>query len=1222
MGSSHSLNDKYTAESGAVFMSGTQALVRLPIIQMRRDKLAGLDTATYISGYRGSPMGIYDQQLQKASEWLAPHRIRFVPGVNEDLAATAIWGTQQVPLYDSAAVQGVLGIWYGKGPGVDRSGDVFRHGNAAGSSAQGGVLCIAGDDHSAKSSTVQHQSDHSFASARMPMLYPSSVHEFVEVGLLGIALSRYSGCWVGMKVISDTVETSAVVDLSRELTPIHLPDDFDMPEDGLNLRWPDPFAPQDVRLHEFKHKAVHAFARANGIDQWIIKSPLRPSMQNALSQQSASNQSAVDQSNLDQSNLDQSNLDQSNLDQSRSEQTTRDQSTLEQSNLKQSFSDKSTLTGFGIISSGKAFEDARQALHMLGIDEAVSASIGLQLYKVRMPYPLEPEGVVAFANGLTEVLVLEERREIIEDQLKTILYHRYQGTRIVGKHDEHGNDFLPTAATLSVAVCMRAIADRLIKFGVEDSLQTQIQQRVANLNSTLQKQLMHKVPSERKPWFCSGCPHNTSTRVPEGSKALAGIGCHYMVQWMDRDTDTFTHMGAEGVPWTSISHYVDDKHRFVNIGDGTYFHSGLLAIRASVASGVNLTYKVLYNDAVAMTGGQSLDGALTPAQITHQLKAEGVWPVYLVSDEPELYPASIVADGVVVKHRDYLDPVMRELRDLRGCNAIVYVQTCAAEKRRRRKRGLLVDPDQRMFINADVCEGCGDCSTQSNCVSVEPLETAFGRKRRINQSSCNKDYSCANGFCPSFVTVSGASLKRRKAQQQEKSQTLPEPSLPVLASESWNVLITGIGGTGVLTIGSILGMAAHIDGHAAMILDMTGLAQKGGAVLSHVRIAAHPDLVTSAHIVPAGCDLLFAADAVVAASKSTAELLNEKRTNAVVNTATAPVADFVLHRDMDFGHDGVASAIKKQVRDVEHFHAFSSIAEKLTGDAMSTNIMMLGYSWQQGLLPVSLDALEQAITLNGVAVEANLTALEWGRQLAAQPDAVKSKLVDDTKKADNLPLSLDALIEHRIAHLTNYQGPKLADKYLRAVNQFQDRVLGDGLDLSLVKTLAHNYSRVLSYKDEYEVSRLYSLPSFKAQLTNQFDGDYALEFNLAPAILGGRAPNGRPKKRKMGPWVLKLFNVLQHGKKLRGTPFDLFGYTTERRAERQWIKRYEQDMQRILVELTPANASIAEQLLGIPDQIRGFGPVKAEAMQAASSQREQLWRDFDAPKPIDLTSAA
>ncbi len=1161
MGTTHSLNDKYTAENGAVFMSGTQALVRLPMVQMQRDKASGLDTATFITGYRGSPMGVYDQQLHKAQAHLEPHRIRFQPGVNEDLAATAIWGTQQVPLHKDATVQGVLGIWYGKGPGVDRSGDVFRHGNASGSAEHGGVLCIAGDDHSAKSSTVQHQSDHGFISARMPMLYPSSVHEFVEIGLLGIAMSRYSGCWVGMKVISDTVETSAVVDLGNESNPIHIPDDFDMPEDGLNLRWPDPFPTQDVRLHEVKHKAVLAFARANGIDQWIIKSPLDST-----------------------------------------------------ANLRKK--------GFGIISSGKAFEDTRQALHLLGIDEATSEAIGLQLYKVRMPYPLEPQGVIEFSDGLDEVLVLEERREIIEDQLKTILYHRNQGTRIVGKHDEHGNAFLPTAATLSVAVCMRAICDRLLKFGVGDALQSQIQDRLSELNNTMQKQLLHSAPLERKPWFCSGCPHNTSTKVPEGSKALAGIGCHFMVLWMDRDTETFTHMGAEGVPWTAVSHYVEDKHRFVNIGDGTYFHSGLLAIRASVASGVNLTYKVLYNDAVAMTGGQSLDGSLTPAQITHQLKAEGVWPVYLVSDEPEHYPASVVADGVVVKHRDHLDAVMRELRDLKGCNAIVYVQTCAAEKRRRRKRGLLNDPDQRLFINSDVCEGCGDCSTQSNCVSVEPLETPFGRKRRINQSSCNKDYSCVKGFCPSFVTVTGAALKRREAQKLDSSQTLPEPQLPTLEASSWNILVTGIGGTGVLTIGSILGMAAHIDGNAAMILDMTGLAQKGGAVLSHVRIASTPDMVTSAHIVPAGCDLLFAADAVVASSNSTAELLNDKRTHALVNTASAPVADFVLHRDMDFSKNGVAQAIKKQVRNTDHFQSFSSVAEKLTGDAISTNIMMLGYAWQNGLVPVSLAALQQAITLNGVAVKENLAALEWGRQFAADPEALQSKFKQDDVPGDSLPMSLESTIEHRVAHLTAYQGTQLANKYRHTVKQFEARVIERALDSKLVELLAHNYARILSYKDEYEVSRLYSLPSFQEQLTRQFDGDYSLEFNLAPPILGGKSIDGRPRKRKMGPWVLKLFAVLKRGRKLRGTPFDLFGYTKERRAERQWISWYEHDVQRLMSDVNADNAKIAQALLAIPDEIRGFGPVKAEAMQSAKIRREQLWREFDAPKPVDLTVAA
>lgn len=1151
MGIEQSLEDKYTATNGNVFMSGTQALIRLPMVQMRRDRINGLDTAVYITGYRGSPLGTYDQQLLQAQSHLQSHDITFKPGVNEDLAATAIWGTQQVPLTEHANKQGVFGIWYGKGPGVDRSGDVFRHANAAGSSEFGGVLCLAGDDHSAKSSTVQHQSDHAFISARMPMLYPSSIHEFVELGLLGVALSRYSGCWVGFKVIADTVETSAVVNVDNEMMDIHLPTDYQLPDGRLNIRWPDAFADQDVRLHEYKEKAVLAFARANNIDQWVRKPALKR---------------------------------------------------------------------FGIIASGKAYEDARQALQQLGLNESVSNELGLHLYKVRMPWPLEPQGVKAFAEGLEEILVLEERREIIEQQLKTVLYYQQHRSRIIGKQDEHGNDYLPTAATLSVSVCMRAIAERLINMDIEASIKARLQERLRKLNNHTQQQLLHKTPTERKPWFCSGCPHNTSTRVPSGSKALAGIGCHFMVLWMDRDTETFTHMGAEGVPWTSLSHYVDDKHRFVNIGDGTYYHSGYLAIRAAVSSGANLTYKVLYNDAVAMTGGQSIDGGLTPTQITHQLKAEGVWPIYLVTDEPDQYPSSNVAEGVLVRHRDYLDDVMRDLRDRTGCNAIVYVQTCAAEKRRRRKRGLMPDPDKRLYINPEVCEGCGDCSTQSNCVAVEPHETPMGRKRRINQSSCNKDYSCINGFCPSFVTIKGGVLKRRRALQIDSSQALPEPQIPVLANNSWNILITGVGGTGVLTIGSVLGMAAHIDGHAAMLLDMAGLAQKGGAVQSHVRIAASPDQVTSAHIVPQGCDLLFAADAVVASSKSASELLDNKRTHAIVNTTSAPVADFVLRRDLDFADDGVATVIKKQVKDTKHFQGFTRVAEQLTGDAISTNILMLGYAWQQGLVPVSLHALQSAITLNGVAVESNLNALHCGRVLCAEPESLTSLLQEP--QTSNTALTTDALIEHRTEHLKAYQGKKLAAKYQKAIQRLSDCINTRGLNPDLLNTAAHSYARVLSYKDEYEVSRLYALPAFVQNLQNQFDGDYTLEFNLAPPLLSGTAPNGRPKKRAMGPWVMSLFKLLQRGKVLRGTPFDVFGYTRERRQERQWISWYEQDMQRLLSSLSKDNQVIAEQLLALPDQMRGFGPVKMQAMLECEQRRKTLWQDFDAPKPIDLTSAA
>ncbi len=1180
MGSSHSLEDKFTANSGAVFMSGTQALVRLPMAQMRRDRAKGLNTAAFITGYRGSPLGAYDLQLFRAKHHLDSLNVRFQPGVNEDLAATAIWGTQQVPLYELAKNDGVVGIWYGKGPGVDRSGDVFRHGNAAGTSSNGGVLCLAGDDHAAKSSTVPHQSDHAFMSARMPMLFPSSVHEFIEVGLLGIALSRFSGCWVGMKVISDTVETSAVVSLGDEMREFVTPDIADvfaelepesntaLSENGLNLRWPDPPMVQDKRMQEQKEAAVLAFARANKIDQTIIASPD---------------------------------------------------------------------ARFGIVASGKAFEDVRQALHLLGIDNILAAALGVSLYKVRMPYPLEPQGIIEFATGLSEVIVFEERREIIEHQIKQQLYDLPDAQRpvIIGKRDEAGHAFLPTTETMSIAVCAQALAQRLLKQPISDELKSGIKSKVQILRAAIAKKSSQLAPITRNPWFCSGCPHNSSTKVPEGSKALAGIGCHYMVQWMDRSTDTFTQMGAEGMPWTAIAHYVDDDHRFVNIGDGTYFHSGLLAIRGGVASGVNVTYKVLYNDAVAMTGGQAIDGGLTPAQITHQLKAEGVAPIFLVSDEPELYPSSTLAAGVHVRHREDLDTVMRQLRELKGCNAIVYVQTCAAEKRRRRKRGLLPDPKTRMYIHPAVCEGCGDCSTQSNCVSIEPLETAFGRKRKINQSSCNKDYTCKNGFCPAFVTINDAELVKQTALEPHHAMAdnaIAEPALPSLANGSCNVLITGVGGTGVLTIGSLLGMAAQIDGHAAMILDIAGLAQKGGAVVSHVRLAKTPEQITSPHIVPGGTDVLIAADSVVASSTDNAILFDQQRTQAIVNTTAAPVADFVLKRDFNFKHDAVASTIKKQVTDANHFHAFSKIAEQLTGDAIASNILMLGYAWQQGLIPVSREALRAAIELNAVAVDMNLGAFEWGRMLAHDPGAIAA-LLQPSQSADNRTLDMmrvGDLIEHRKMHLQAYQNKRLAKQYAKAVERFRALAEQHGLDESLVKLVAHSYARVLSYKDEFEVARLFSLPEFKVQMKTQFAGEFSYMYNMAPPFLNRKTSTGRPKKRKIGSWFKPFLSALQHGRLIRNTPLNVFGYTAERRAERRWIKQYESDLEAVssrVSELPSINQSAAHidtisRLLSLPDTIRGFGPVKQQSMDEADKEREKLLQALQSPLVIDLTQVA
>ena len=1155
MGMKHSLDDKYTAESGSVFMTGTQALIRLPMAQMRRDSRNGLNTAAFITGYRGSPLGSYDQQLNLVKNHLDNHNITFQPGVNEDLAATAIWGTQQVPLSPQATREGVVGIWYAKGPGVDRSGDAFKHANAAGTSQHGGVLCLAGDDHAAKSSTVPHQSDHGFMAALIPMLYPSSIHEFIEVGLLGIAMSRYSGCWVGMKVISDTVETSAVVELGDEYRPFAQPVDFDMPSGGLNLRWPDPPLVQDARLQEHKVYAALAFARANKLDHVVLESKR---------------------------------------------------------------------ARFGIIASGKAFEDVRQALRQLGIDQDAIESIGLRLYKVRMPWPLEPEGVRRFSVGLEEILIIEERREIIENQIKQQLFNWRADVRprIVGKFDELDRPFLPLSEALSISRCARAIAERLLKLPLEDSLQQRIQSRVQYLQKRAEQHAAHSAPIERKPWFCSGCPHNTSTKVPVGSKAMAGIGCHYMVQWMGRNTDTFTQMGAEGMPWTAISHYADEQHRFVNLGDGTYFHSGLLAIRAAVTSGVNITYKVLYNDAVAMTGGQAVDGELTPQKITWQLQAEGVSRVFLVSDEPDKYPLKQLAPGVVVEHRDMLDKVMRECRTLPGCTAIVYAQTCAAEKRRRRKRGLLEDPPERLFINPAVCEGCGDCSVQSNCVSVEPLETEFGRKRKINQSSCNKDYSCVNGFCPSFVTVTGGQLHRQAAHVAPDVTSLPTPVLPTLEERPWNVLVTGVGGTGVLTIGAIIGMATHIDGNASMVLDMAGLAQKGGAVISHVRIGKSPDQVTTPHIVVGGSDLIIAADEIVAASKESVVLCENSRTHGIVNTASLPVADFVVQPNFDFKHEAVTETVGQFVKGMKHFLPFSEVAKQLTGDAIGTNIMMMGYAWQSGLLPVSMAALIQAIELNGVAVDANKQALDWGRVWAVRPGEIETNVKPAQDRQTLQHMTTEKLIVHREKHLFQYQGARLVKRYRTAIDLIAAKSAALELDDRLTRAVAINFAKLLAYKDEFEVSRLYSLAEFKQQIDAQFDGDYSLKFNLAPPFLTGKAPDGRPKKRRFGAWILPLFNILKHGKVLRGTPFNPFAYSQERRAERAWIQRYEGDIQRLVKTLRNTHVDAALAILQLPDHIAGYGPVKAAAMDKAETRHRVLWADYDRPQPIDITREA
>ena len=1143
------LDDTYTASEGAVYMSGMQALVRLPMAQMRRDRAAGLNTAAFVTGYRGSPLGGYDQQLVRAQKHLDPLDITFQPGVNEELAATAIWGTQQVSLSPGARKDGVLGIWYGKGPGVDRSGDVFKHGNAAGSAPRGGVLCLAGDDHTCKSSTVPHQSDHAFASAIIPCLYPSSIHEFLEMGLLGIAMSRYSGLWVGMKFISDTVETTSVVDLSGESRQFATPD-FDLPPGGVNLRWPDPPLVQDQRLQEIKPYAALAFARANRVDQITMDSP------NAR---------------------------------------------------------------FGIAGSGKAYEDVRQALFELGIGDAEAAHIGLRLYKVRMTWPLEPEGVREFSEGLEEVLIVEERREIIENQIKMHLFNWRADVRprIVGKFDEHDQPFLSLSKALSVGAVARGIADRVLGLdGIDDGLRMQIKARLAYLEERERYAESHVPAVTRQPHYCAGCPHNTSTKVPEGSRALAGIGCHYMVQWMDRNTETFTQMGGEGVPWTAIGRYTDENHVFVNLGDGTYFHSGILAIRQSVSAGANITYKLLYNDAVAMTGGQPLDGNLSPQQLTHQLHHEGVGSIVLMSDNIDAYSAPDLAPGTDIRHRDEIDAVMKELRERPGVTAIVYVQTCAAEKRRRRKRGLMEDPDMRVLINPAVCEGCGDCSVQSNCIAIDPLETEMGRKRTINQSACNKDFSCVKGFCPSFVTVRGGELRKSARTTAPDVSALPVPDLPEM-TPSWNIAVTGVGGTGVLTIGGIIAMAARLENVAPLVLDMAGLAQKGGAVMSHIRLSAGDNPRKSPRIAPGGANVLIAADSVVAASRDGTVRCDPERTHAVVNARLTPVAEFVRQRDFDFRKQTVEDTVRSVVRPDAHFHDFGKAAMAVAGDEIATNILMVGFAWQKGLIPLSADAIEQAIAINGVAVDANIDSFRWGRVMAHDPAAIEAMETRANGFKPMAEMTADELVRHRAAHLAAYQNETLAKRYRDRIAQVasvaEDRLSRPTDRDALVRAVAHNYAKLLAYKDEYEVARLFADPAFDRYLTQTFTGDFRLSFNLAPPLLTGEDADGRPKKREFGPWMLRAMRLLARLKGLRGTRLDPFGFTAERRAERALIEQYEADVELALERLDEARFETLRDLLSVPEMIRGFGPVKEEAMAKAANERRRLHAELDRP---------
>jgi indolepyruvate ferredoxin oxidoreductase len=1142
-----SLDDKYAQPSGRIFLTGVQALVRLLLVQARRDRRAGLATRGFVSGYRGSPLGGFDQQLWRARTHLERDGVHFQPGLNEDLAATAVAGTQQVSALPGPRFDGVFALWYGKAPGVDRSGDALRHGHAAGSHPLGGVLAVAGDDHACKSSTLPSQSEHAFLGLGMPVLNPAGVQEVLDLGLLGFALSRHSGCWVGFIALADTMDSAASVDADEDRVAIVLPEAPAEPPGGRGFRVGRAPLEQEELLYRHRLEAALAFARANRLDRVEQDTPR---------------------------------------------------------------------ARLGIAATGKAWLDLRQALEDLGIDAAGAAALGIRLYKVGMPWPLEPMGVRAFADGLDEILVVEEKRSLVESQIKEQLYDLAgPRPRVVGKRDERGAPLLPETGDLSPAQIARALASRL----PPERRGERIRLHLSVLDAGERAADRAAQVRARTPFYCPGCPHNTSTKLPDGSFGIAGIGCHYMVRWMDRRTDVFSQMGGEGAHWIGQAPFTDTPHVFVNLGDGTYFHSGILAVRAAVAAGVDVTFKILVNDAVAMTGGQKLDGALSVARLSRQLHAEGVRRIDVVGEgSPPGSQEDPYAPGTRFHRRDGLDRVQRELRETPGTTALIFDRTCAAELRRRRKRGLAPEMERRVFIHPEVCEGCGDCSEQSNCVAIEPLDTEFGRKRAIHQSSCNGDEACLAGLCPALITVRGARPRRppdRDAELSAALARLPEPPRPPL-DRPWNAVVAGVGGTGIVTVGALLGMAAHLEGRAATTLDMTGLAQKGGAVLSHVRIGASAEALGSPRIGTASADLLLACDLLVAAGPETAALLGPARTRAVVDRHLAPTGEFVRDGDLDYRAGATLALLRERCAATESVDA-TSLASALVGDAVAANLFLLGWAWQRGLVPVALASLERAIELNGVAVEANRRALAWGRLAAADVDAVLRLARPAGPPADPPAQDLDAVIARRERHLVAYQGAALARRYRAAVERVRsaEARVAPG-SRRLTEAVARGYHRVLTPKDEYEVARLHTDPELRRQLEAAFEGELKIELHLAPPLLARPDPHtGRPRKRRVGPWILPVLRGLARLRGLRGTPFDPFTWSAERRLERSLRREYEATLGTLLEELGAANLELAARIAALPEAIRGFGAVKAAAAERAAAERRRLLDRFLKPDP-------
>lgn len=1145
------LNDKYLQTEGRVFMSGIQALVRLPLEQGRRDAKNGLKTAGFISGYRGSPIGTLDAALWGAGKLLEQYHITFMPGLNEELAATAVRGTQELDWLGKSEFSGIFGMWYGKHVGADRGMEALKLGNLEGSSPTGGALVVAGDDHGGKSSASAQGSEHALIAAMIPILYPSDAGEIIELGLLGWEMSRYSGLYVGLKCVTDTLDFSSSVLLPDPDRTFVRPSGFAVPPEGLGLRqMRSPLAQEDWAVNR-RLPAAQAFARANSIDRVVIDSPTRV---------------------------------------------------------------------LSIVTAGKVYRDVRQALVDLGLNEGVCQQLGIRVYKLGLVWPVEPVNLTAFAEDSREVLVVEEKRPVVEEQVAALLYALPDAKRptLTGKRDPEGKVLLSSVGELTPTSVREAIYRRLIALGLANE---EVTERARHYRETAER--AHKIgggAKVRPAFYCSGCPHNTGTKLPDGSIAMSAVGCHGLAAFMpERRTLMPMPMGGDGMPWVSAGPFVDTPHIFQNMGDGTYMHSGTLGIRQAVAAKSNMTFKILYNDAVAMTGGQPVEGAPTPLDIVRQLLAENVSPVVIVSDQPEDFEGkNSPPPGVKVYHRDDLDEVQRDLRKRKGVSGLVYVQTCAAEKRRRRKKGEFPDPDKRVFINSAVCEGCGDCSVQSNCVSIQPLETEFGRKRKIDQSSCNKDFSCIKGFCPSFVTVEGAKIVKRGAMGTNGFDAMiAELPAPAVAGEGavYDLLVTGIGGTGVLTVGAVIGMAAHLEGKGCTVMDLTGMAQKGGAVTSHLRIGANQDGIHTARLDVAMTDVIIGCDMVVASYPDVLKTVKPGKTSAVLNVDVTPTGEFQTNRDADMGEAELRGVIAEALAGGQVFDlAATRIATALTGDSIATNFLMVGYALQKGLLPVSLSSLEEAIRLNGANASGNLKTLALGRLAAVRPEAFD---LDDGQAELSRRLSTVAgVVASRSALLNEYQDAAYAETYRSFVKNIEDVVNQRSIDRenSFVHAVSLGLARIMAYKDEYEVARLYSRPEYKQALADQFEGNYKMSYYLAPPLLSRvDARTGRPGKIRFGSWAGTMFNVLQRFKGLRGTMFDPFGYNAERREERQLIVEYRELVTHIAAHITPDNLARATEIAEAVLDVRGYGPVKHASLVAYRERVPALLAAFDTP---------